>query len=73
MHNRRQWLKNSVGLGGLLLTPSIGLSAKEIELYRPRPLEKSIRLITPADTPLHTAVNWQKSWPKNTEFLLRVS
>ena len=44
MHSRRQWLKNSVGLGGLLLTPSIGLSAKEIELYRPRPLENSIRL-----------------------------
>ena len=34
MQTRRDWLKASIGLGGLVLSPNISLTAKEIENYR---------------------------------------
>ena len=44
MQTRRDWLKASIGLGGLVLSPNISLTAKEIENYRPRKLQPVVRL-----------------------------
>ena len=44
MQTRRDWLKASIGLGGLVLSPNISLTAKEIENYRPRKLQSVVRL-----------------------------
>jgi len=41
---RRDWLRSSLGIGGLLVAPSTLLSAKEIGDYNPRPLESVVRL-----------------------------
>jgi len=41
---RRDWLRSSLGIGGLLVAPSTLLSAKEIAEYNPRPLESIVRL-----------------------------
>ena len=43
MQSRRQWFKSSIGLGGLMITPSI-LTAEEIKKYNPRPLSKIVKL-----------------------------
>ena len=43
MQSRRQWFKSSIGLGGLIITPSI-LTAEEIKKYNPRPLSKIVKL-----------------------------
>jgi len=44
MQSRRDWLRSSIGLGGLLMAPSSLLSAQERAAYRPRPLENIVRL-----------------------------
>ncbi len=44
MFSRRDWLKASVGVGGLLLTPTQLLTAQEKKKFNPRPLEPIIRL-----------------------------
>ena len=44
MQSRRDWLKASVGIGGLILAPSKILSAQEKENFKPRSLEPIIRL-----------------------------
>ena len=44
MQTRRDWLKASIGLGGLVLSPNISLTAKEIENHRPRKLQPVVRL-----------------------------
>ncbi len=44
MQSRRDWLKASMGIGGLILAPSTILSAKEKENFKPRSLEPIIRL-----------------------------
>ena len=43
MQSRREWFKSSIGLGGLIMTPSI-LSAEEIKKYNPRPLADVVKL-----------------------------
>jgi len=43
MQSRRQWFKSSIGLGGLMMTPSI-LTAEEIKKYNPRPLSDIVKL-----------------------------
>ena len=35
MQSRREWFKSSIGLGGLMMAPSI-LTAEEIKKYNPR-------------------------------------
>lgn len=44
MQTRRDWLRSSVGLGGLLLAPSSLLSAQQKIEFQPRSLEPIIRL-----------------------------
>ena len=44
MFSRRDWLKASVGVGGLLLTPTQLLTAQEKKKFNPRALEPIIRL-----------------------------
>ena len=44
MHTRRDWLKASMGIGGLLLSPYSSITAKEKENFRPRNLESTVRL-----------------------------
>ena len=44
MQTRRDWLKGSIGIGGILLTPPTILSAQEKIQYNPRALESTIRL-----------------------------
>ena len=44
MQTRRDWLRSSVGLGGLLLAPSGLLSAQQKIDFQPRSLEPIIRL-----------------------------
>ncbi len=43
MQSRREWFKSSIGIGGLMMTPSI-LSAEEIKKYNPRPLADVVKL-----------------------------
>ena len=43
MQSRREWFKSSLGIGGLILTPSI-LSAEEIKKYNPRPISSIVKL-----------------------------
>jgi len=43
MQSRREWFKSSLGIGGLMLTPSI-LSAEEIKKYNPRPTPSIVKL-----------------------------
>ena len=43
MQSRREWFKSSLGIGGLMLTPSI-LSAEEIKKYNPRPVSSIVKL-----------------------------
>ena len=43
MQSRREWFKSSIGIGGLMLTPSI-LSAEEIKKYNPRPISSMVKL-----------------------------
>jgi histidinol-phosphate aminotransferase len=44
MQNRRDWIKSSIALGGVLVSPSNFLSSREKELFRPRDLEQIIKL-----------------------------
>ena len=44
MQSRRDWLKASMGIGGLMLAPSTLLTAQEKENFQPRSLELIIRL-----------------------------
>ena len=44
MQTRRDWLRSSVVLGGLLLAPSSLLSAQQKIEFQPRSLEPIIRL-----------------------------
>ncbi len=39
MQSRREWFKSSIGLGGLIMAPSI-LTAEEIKKYNPRPVTR---------------------------------
>jgi histidinol-phosphate aminotransferase len=43
MQSRREWFKSSIGLGGLMMAPSI-LTAEEIKKYNPRPLSDIAKL-----------------------------
>ena len=43
MQSRRDWLKSSLGIGGILLAPST-LTAEEIIKFNPRPLTKIVKL-----------------------------
>ena len=43
MQSRREWFKSSIGLGGLMMAPSI-LTAEEIKKYNPRPLSNVVKL-----------------------------
>ena len=43
MQSRRDWFKSSIGIGGLMLTPSI-LSAEEIKKYNPRSKSSIVKL-----------------------------
>ena len=44
MQSRRDWLRSSVGIGGLLLAPEMVLSNQEIKKFNPRPLLETIKL-----------------------------
>tara|TARA_A100000164_G_C21841491_1_gene740343 strand:- start:141 stop:1253 length:1113 start_codon:yes stop_codon:yes gene_type:complete len=44
MHTRRDWLRSSLGIGGLLIAPPSILSANEKENFIPRKLDPIIRL-----------------------------
>lgn len=44
MQTRRDWLRSSLGIGGMLLVPHSILSAQEKEAFNPRSLEPIIRL-----------------------------
>ena len=44
MHSRRDWLRSSVGIGGLLLAPELVLSNEEIKKFNPRSLSSIIKL-----------------------------
>ena len=44
MQTRRDWMRSSIGLGGLLLAPEIALSKEEVRKFNPRPLSKTIKL-----------------------------
>ncbi|MDG2063140.1 MAG: histidinol-phosphate transaminase, partial [Flavobacteriaceae bacterium] len=44
MQSRRDWLKASMGIGGLILSPPTLLSAQEKENFQPRSLEPIVRL-----------------------------
>ena len=43
MQSRREWFKSSIGLGGLIMAPSI-LTAEEIKKYNPRPVTSIVKL-----------------------------
>ena len=43
MQSRRDWFKSSIGIGGLVLTPSI-LTAEEIKKYNPRSKSSIVKL-----------------------------
>ena len=43
MQSRRDWFKSSIGIGGLMLTPSI-LTAEEIKKYNPRSKSSIVKL-----------------------------
>ncbi len=43
MQSRREWFKSSIGLGGLMMSPTI-LTAEEIKKYNPRPLSDIVKL-----------------------------
>ena len=43
MQSRREWFKSSIGIGGLMMAPSI-LTAEEIKKYNPRPLSNIVKL-----------------------------
>ena len=42
--SRRQWLRSSLGMSGLLLAPSTLLTLEERERFNPRPLADIVRL-----------------------------
>ena len=42
MQNRRDWIKSSIALGGVLVSPSNFLTTREKELFRPRVLMKTL-------------------------------
>ena len=44
MQNRRDWIKSSIALGGVLVSPSNFLNTREKELFRPRDLEQVVKL-----------------------------
>ena len=44
MQTRRNWIRSSIGLGGLFLAPNLALSKEEIRKFNPRPLSKTIKL-----------------------------
>ena len=44
MQTRRDWLRSSIGIGGLMLAPSGLLSAQQKADFQPRSLEPIIRL-----------------------------
>ncbi len=44
MHTRRDWIRSSIGLGGLFLAPEFALSKEEIRKFNPRSLSKTIKL-----------------------------
>ena len=44
MQTRRNWIRSSIGLGGLLLAPEFALSKEEIRKFNPRSLSKTIKL-----------------------------
>ena len=44
MHSRRDWIKASMGIGGLILAPSSLLTDQEKEHFRPRSLDPIVRL-----------------------------
>lgn len=44
MQNRRDWLKSSIGLGGLILGSNQLLTAQEKEMFLPRELDEIIKL-----------------------------
>ena len=44
MHTRRDWIRSSIGLGGLLLAPEFALSKEEIRKFNPRSLSETIKL-----------------------------
>ena len=44
MQTRRDWIRSSLGIGGMLLASNALLSAKEIEYFQPRALESIVRL-----------------------------
>ena len=43
MQSRRDWFKSSIGIGGLMLTPSV-LTAEEIKKYNPRSKSSIVKL-----------------------------
>ena len=43
MQSRREWFKSSIGIGGLMMTPSF-LTAEEIKKYNPRPFLDIVKL-----------------------------
>jgi len=49
MQSRRDWFKSSIGIGGLILTPSI-LTAEEIKKYNPR-LKSSVVKLSSNENP----------------------
>ena len=44
MQTRRDWLRSSMGIGGLLLAPPTLLTAQQKRAFHPRTLEPVIRL-----------------------------
>jgi len=44
MQSRRDWLRASMGIGGLILTPSTLLTAQQKQNFQPRKLESIVRL-----------------------------
>jgi histidinol-phosphate aminotransferase len=44
MQTRRNWIRSSIGLGGLLLAPELAHSKEEIRKFNTRPLSKTIKL-----------------------------
>ncbi|MBN09242.1 MAG: aminotransferase [Flavobacteriaceae bacterium] len=44
MQTRRDWLRASVGLGGLFIAPELMFSNQEIKRFRPRPFLKQVKL-----------------------------
>ena len=44
MQSRRDWLKASMGIGGLMMAPTTLLTAQEKDKFQPRKLESIVRL-----------------------------